>query len=274
MKLLIIDRKSRISLSLIKYFRKNFYTYVKNYKEIENKKSIFFNKFDYIINCSSNKSYIEKKYKSKNDYDYQIAKKIISSEVKQIFLSSRKIYLAKNNIKETDKKKPLCNYSKNKLLTEKRLIDILKDRVLILRISNLIGYDKILSKRKLHKTFIDVFFENIQKGYILKNKELYKDFISAKKFTKIIEKLILKNASGIFNVSARKKIYLDNIIRWLNYHNPKKVKVIDNKLIKKNKVCFYLNNKKLLNFTKIKISLSELENECKKISKTYFKYRY
>ena len=274
MKILIIGRKSRISLSLIKYFRKNFYTYVKNYKEIENKKSIFFNKFDYIINCSSNKSYIEKKYKSKNDYDYQIAKKIISSEVKQIFLSSRKIYLAKNNIKETDKKKPLCNYSKNKLLTEKRLIDILKDRVLILRISNLIGYDKILSKRKLHKTFIDIFFENIQKGYILKNKELYKDFISAKKFTKIIEKLILKNASGIFNVSAGKKIYLDNIIRWLNYHNPKKVKVIDNKLTKRNKVCFYLNNKKLLNFTKIKISLSELENECKKISKTYFKYRY
>lgn len=271
MKILVIGRKSRISLSLIKYFRKNFSTYVKNYKEIENKKSIFFNKFDYIINCSSNKSYIEKKYKLKNDYDYQIAKKIINSEVKQIFLSSRKVYFMKNNIKETDKKKPLCNYSKNKLSTEKKLIQILKSRVLILRISNLIGYDKILSKRKLHKTFIDIFFENIKKGYILKNKELYKDFISAKKFTKFIEKLILNKASGIFNVAAGKKIYLDDVIRWLNYHNPKKVKVIDNKLIEKNKVCFYLNNQKLLNFTKIKISLSELENECKKISKMYFK---
>jgi dTDP-4-dehydrorhamnose reductase len=271
MKILVIGKKSRISLSLIKYFRKNFSLYVKNYKEIKKKKSIFFNKFNYIINCSSNKSYIKKRYKLENDYDYQIAKKIINLEVKQIFLSSRKIYLAKNNIKETDKKKPLCNYSKNKLLTEKKLIEILKDRVLILRISNLIGYDKILSKRKLHKTFIDIFFENIQKGYILKNKELYKDFISAKKFTKYIEKLILKKATGIFNISAGKKIYLDDVVRWLNYYNPKKVRVIKNKLIKKNKVCFYLNNQKLLNFTKIKISLSELENECKKISKMYFK---
>tara|TARA_B100000787_G_C16194579_1_gene299829 strand:- start:2336 stop:3151 length:816 start_codon:yes stop_codon:yes gene_type:complete len=271
MKILIIGKKSRIGLSLKKYLGNFFFIRMDNYKEIEIKKSIFFNQFDYLINCSSNKSYIEKKYNLKNDYDYQIAKKIANSDVKQIFLSSRKIYPAKDNIKEKDKKNPLCNYSKNKLLTEKKLINVLKDRILILRISNLIGYDKILSKRKLHKTFIDIFFENIKKGYILKNNGLYKDFISAKNFSKIIERLMLKNATGVFNVSAGQKIYLDDIVKWLNHHNLKKVRVIDNKLIESNKACFYLNNQKLLKFTKIKITLSELKNECKKISKIYFK---
>ena len=33
-------------------------------------------------------------------------------------LSTRKVYKAKFNIKELDKKKPNCNYSKNKLISE------------------------------------------------------------------------------------------------------------------------------------------------------------
>ena len=66
-----------------------------------------------------------------------------------------------------------------------------------------------------------------------------------------------------------KKIYLNNLIRWLNYYNPNKVKVIKNK-IKKNKENFFLCNKKLKKFIKINTSLSELRKECKKVSKLYF----
>ena len=33
-------------------------------------------------------------------------------------LSTRKVYKAKFNINELDKKKPNCNYSKNKLISE------------------------------------------------------------------------------------------------------------------------------------------------------------
>ena len=69
MKILIIGRKSRIGLSLKKYLGKFFFIHIGNYKEIENKKLMFFNQFDYLINCSSNKSHIEKNYNLKNDYD-------------------------------------------------------------------------------------------------------------------------------------------------------------------------------------------------------------
>ena len=40
-------------------------------------------------------------------------------------LSTRKIYKAKFNIKELDKKKPICNYSKNKLISETSVKKIL-----------------------------------------------------------------------------------------------------------------------------------------------------
>ena len=100
------------------------------------------------------------------------------------------------------------------------------------------------NKKKLHKTFLDFFFENITKGYIYDNKDNYKDFISINKFCEIVKKLINVNAVGIFNISLGKRVYLNKIVKWLNKYNP-----YQNKLLKLpndyNGECFYLNNSKL-----------------------------
>ena len=93
MKILIIGKNSFISIALNKYLKKKIKISNKNYYDLKNKNASYFNKLNYLINCTSSQSYIKKKYKSKNDHDYQIAKKIINSNVIQIFLSSRKVYL-------------------------------------------------------------------------------------------------------------------------------------------------------------------------------------
>ena len=82
-----------------------------------------------------------------------------------------------------------------------------KDRVLILRISNLIGLRKInkYANKRLHKTFVDYFIEEINRGIIFDNKKIYKDFLPINTFCKIVFLLIKKNKSGIFNVSIGKK---------------------------------------------------------------------
>ena len=65
-------------------------------------------------------------------------------------LSSRKVYKIGINLKESSALKPKDNYSINKLISEKNLQKILNDKILILRISNIIGLNKKKSK-KLHK---------------------------------------------------------------------------------------------------------------------------
>ena len=67
------------------------------------------------------------------------------TKCKMIFLTSRKIYRLGDNLNELSKLKPNCNYSKNKLKTEKKLLKKLKNRILILRISNLIGVNNSFS---------------------------------------------------------------------------------------------------------------------------------
>ena len=267
---LIIGRKSFIALSLLDYLHKkkvnaisvSFETFIKDYK-------LLIKKFNFIINCASNKNFIQKKYKIENDYDLKIANKISKSQIKLIMLSTRKVYQSKFNIKENSFTNPKCNYSKNKLITENILKKTLKNKLLILRIANTIGLPKF-NKRKLHKTFIDIFFDNVKSGHIYDCYGVYKDFIPVNKLSEIIFKLVKKNAYGIFNVSTGKKIYINEIVKWLNYHN--KLSTIVIPLAKKlNKDNFTLNNSKLINKIKIKISISDLKNECIKISKNFFK---
>ena len=77
-------------------------------------------KYDTIINCTINKKYVDKIYSPRNDLDLRIANKIKKTKVNYIFLSTRKVYDIGDNIKETSKLNPKDNYSKNKLITEKK----------------------------------------------------------------------------------------------------------------------------------------------------------
>tara|TARA_B100000780_G_scaffold278775_1_gene253607 strand:+ start:2432 stop:3262 length:831 start_codon:yes stop_codon:yes gene_type:complete len=270
-KILIIGKKGFIGNNLFKYFKKkNINTLSINFRDFLKNSNTLVNKYDFIINCSSNTEFVNNKYQVEKDNDLAIALKIVDTNSKLITLSTRKIYKPGFNIKEHDKKAPSCNYSKNKLISEKSVQKILKDNSLILRISNIVGLPN-KNKRKLHKTFVDIFFEKAKKGLIYdnNNNNVYKDFISIKKFCEIVFQLMNKNANGIYNVSLGKKVYMTKIINWLNYYNKKKMKMI---ILKKgfNNDIFTLNNKKLMNEIKIKNDLNELKIECIKLSKKIF----
>ena len=268
-KILIIGLKGLIGSNLFNYFKiKKLNVYQLSFETFIKNKNRHIDKFDVIINCTSNQKFIKNQYQDRNDNDLIIAKKILHSKTKLVMLSTRKVYKAKFNINELDKKKPNCNYSKNKVISEISVRKILANRVLILRISNIINPPN-RNKRKLHKTFSDIFFEMAKKGFIYKNNKTYKDFISIKKFNQIVLELIKKNSFGLFNVSLGKKIYLNQLITWLNFYNSTKIKIINPKNSFNND-SFTLNNKKLMQKIKIKNNALELKNECLRISKNFF----
>ena len=80
--------------------------------------------------------------------------------------------------------------------------------------------------------------------------------------------IIKKDLNGIFNLSIGRKIYLNDIVKWLNRYNKKKIQVI--KLIEYKDKSFYLNNNKLMKKIGIKNTLSELRTDCINLSKKLF----
>ena len=79
-----------------------------------------------------------------------------------IFLSSRKVYKPNQNIFENSKLQPIDKDSKNKLISENLLKKKLKSKILILRISNVIGLKKNKNYRQIHKTFFDNYLDFVK----------------------------------------------------------------------------------------------------------------
>ena len=264
-RILIIGKRGFIGNNLYKYLKKFYKVKQISFKEFVKFKPEI-NYYNHIINTSINKNYINNKYNEKFDNDLKISKLINNKETIYSFISTRKVYPSKANLRENSQLLPKTNYSKNKLITEKKLIKKFKDNLVILRVSNIIG-DRSLTK-KIHQTFIDIFFENIEKGIIIDNGKTFKDFLSIDKFCQIFKNIIKNNLVGIYNISIGQKVYLNDLVFWLNKYNKKKPKNI--KKSKKKIESFYLNNQKLMSKIKLKNSLKDLKKYCYQLSKDKF----
>ena len=270
-KILILGKRGFVASNLLIFLKKKkVYSASINSKNFFLKKKNYLLKFNYIINCSTSEKFILKKYSKKNDLNLKIVKKIISlPSVNFVMLSSRKVYKSKFNITEKGILLPSCQYSKNILRSEIELKKILyKKRLLILRISNLIGYNKPSSK-KILKTFVYNFYENIKKGLIMETNHIFKDFLGIDKFSEILLKLTQKKCYGTFNVSLGKKIFIKKIVSWLNFYNKDSYRVAKSKE-NYNNDCFTLCNKKLMKTISVKNRQIDLKNECLILSRKFF----
>ena len=176
-----------------------------------------------------------------------------------IFLSSRKIYKKKEGINEKSLIQPVCNYSKNKRNTEVFLKKI-KKNLLILRISNILGKRIFFKSRKGHKLFLDNYIDYRKSKKKIIVKDDFKDFLSIEQFSFIIKKIIKFNLNGVYNVSLGKKIYISEILSWLDKKFLKRVEFKSGT----NKDSFTLSNEKLIKKLKIRITKNQLKNFCKK----------
>jgi dTDP-4-dehydrorhamnose reductase len=272
-KLLIIGKNSFLGKNLYKGVKNKINTCLLSYEGFLklNKKKI--KSFNYICNCSLSSEYNKLKYKEKNDIDLKIVKKIKNYKINFIFLSSRKIYSNKKNIKENDRLAPKCNYSKNKVITEKKIFKLLPNKLITLRISNVLGL-KTHGSRRTHASFIDNYIKYISCNKKTYYENDYKDFITIQQFIEIFYNIIKNNLRGTYNVGLGKKIYVKEILKWLDYKNLNKNKFLKKKNTYPND-SFTLDNKKLMSSIKLKISKSEIKKFCGLIGKKiYYRFNY
>ena len=168
-KLLIIGKNSFLGSYLNLYLKKYITIKKISYEKFNNISLASIKKYSHLINCSIHPKYHKNRYNSKYDIDVNIAKKLKDTNLKYIFISTRKVYKEKYNTKENDKIEARCSYSKNKIITEKQLFILLKKNLIILRVSNVLGLKKNLkNKRKIHELFLDNYI-----NFIKKKKYLY-----------------------------------------------------------------------------------------------------
>ena len=259
-KILIIGKKSFLGSYLKKYLSKKFRVDNFSFETLRKKNLIFFDKYSHVINTSIHPLYIKKKYDKKYDLDIRFIKKFRVINFNYIFLNTRKIYNLNENITEKSKIKPLDVYAKNKYKTEVFLKKKLKNKLISLRISNILGRRIYKNKRNYHKLFFDNFLNYRKNNQIIRVNDDFKDFLSIDQFCLIVFKIIKFKIHGIYNVSISKKIYVSELISWIDKKFLKRVLFINDE-----RDSFTLSNKKLIKKIKIKLTKKQLMNFCKKL---------
>ena len=259
-RILIIGKKSFLGSNLKFYLSKFYKVDILSFEKVLKKKIIFFENYSHVINASIHKNYINNKYNHRFDLDRVFLSKFDKINFYYIFFNSRKIYYPKNNITENSKILPIGNYGKNKFLTEKFLMKKINHKLISLRISNVIGNRIHKNLRNNHKLFFDNFlqYKKINKKITVNND--FKDFISIEQFSNIVKKIIQLEVTGIYNVSLGKKVYVSEVVQWLDKSLHRKIK-----FTKPSKDSFTLSNKKLSRKIKMNISKNQLKLFCKNL---------
>ena len=84
------------------------------------------------------------------------------------------------------------------------------------------------NKRNYHKLFFDNFLvlRKYKKKIIAADD--FKDFLSIIQFSQIIRALISKKINGIYNVSLSEKVYVSELVKWLDKKYFKKISFMGN----------------------------------------------
>ena len=251
-KILIIGKKSLVSLNIKNFLKSRHYVKRLSFLRIKKK---YLLKYDFIINCNFDDNILDIKKTS----DYIIANFIKKKKIILITLSSGKVYGTneKKLISENKKCYPVTKYGRIKLNTEKILKKLLKNQLLILRVSNIIQFD--IRKNAKIKTFINTMLRDLKNKNIItipKN-EIFKDFLPLKFFNNVLIQLIEKNITGIYNVGSGVGMKISEVAKLLikGYGSGKLTKVYD---ITDNLV---LNVSKLKKIIKYNISKKVIKKE-------------
>ena len=245
---ILIGNKSFIQLNLFNHLKKKYIVKMIKYSDISVSN---ISKANFIVNFSNSKNFYEKGYSKKNDRNLKIANIIKNSKTIFFLLSSRVVYSPKLNLSEKSKLAPINTYGQNCLKSEKYCKDKLKRRLVILRLSNVFGYE--IGKKK-KPSLVSIILKGVKKKKIIfdNNYYLIKDFLPIKLLCLYFEKLFLFNGEGIFNVGSGIPFPVNKFVNFII--DGKKVKTIikNKKRFKDQNYCFNIH--KIKKFTGIKIN--------------------
>lgn len=241
---------------LANFFLKN--TKIKNYtiKSRSELKNVLFKNYTHVLNFSFNPKLKFNKYNKSLDLDYKLVNKIKKYSTIYICISSRLVYsnFHKKFHEKMKRLKPVSQYGKNKLIIENKIKKIIPVRHLILRLSTLLYFNTIY-KRDL---FSYQMLSNLKKNnkiYFDFNEDTYKDFITPEFFVRCLDKLIVNNVCGTYNICSGVKTYVKEVAKKVinGFKNGKMI--FEN--IKGNQ-SFYMSNRKILYKTKESLSKNNI----------------
>lgn len=169
---------------------------------------------DCVINFALDPRLMREPYDSERDIDLAIAAKLPAS-TRYVMMSSRMVYAADEAAGAVEHRATGLNqYGCNKLETERRLHGLLGDRLAIVRVANVLGWDAGCPRTSFLLRVIGSLRDNNRIVYDI-SPFVRKDFITAEYLVHAIEQACAPSCAGAFNLGSGMAIEVGHIAMWI-----------------------------------------------------------
>jgi UDP-glucose 4-epimerase len=149
------------------------------------------------------------------DPDLRLARRIGERDIAYVMLSSRKVYApATGPLAETAPTGPTDAYGRHKLAVEQAMRDLLGQRLTVLRLANIFGYERIAGRR----TFVAITLERLaREGRIHFGMSPFveREFLPVDAFARVLARILLAPPGGILNVGSGISLPAGRLALWI-----------------------------------------------------------
>ncbi len=147
--------------------------------------------------------------------DLRLARRIADRDIAYVMLSSRKVYApGEAPLSETSPTGPSDAYGRHKLAIEGALRDLLGERLTVLRLANIFGYERALGRR----TFVALSLERLAREGRIRyamSPFVERDFLQATAFAHVLARVVRAPPGGVLNVGSGIGLPAGRLALWL-----------------------------------------------------------
>lgn len=179
--------------------------------------SVKFADYDVVVNMAYDPRYMREGYQVSQDFDLAVAQAVArcgASQPHLILMSTRRVYGSNSPFpaSETAPLQPMGVYAENKIITEAAVADLLGDRLTILRLSNVFGFEPgrhtfmgiALAHLKAHDSIVLDINPNVER-----------DFLPVGNFVQTLTRIVTAAPPGLYNLGSDTATPVGQVARWV-----------------------------------------------------------
>jgi len=147
--------------------------------------------------------------------DLRLARRIGGRDIAYVMLSSRKVYRpSEAPLSETSPTAPSDAYGRHKLAVERALGDLLGERLTVLRLANLFGYERAPGRRTFVAISLDRLAREGRIHYVM-SPFVERDFLPVAAFARVLARIVRAPPGGTLNVGSGIGLPIGRLALWI-----------------------------------------------------------
>lgn len=169
-----------------------------------------------VVNCSRHPLAASDDYRIEAmDPDVRLARRLGDRDIAYVMLSSRKVYApAATPRAETAPTGPVDAYGRNKLAVEHALRGLLGERLTVLRLANIFGYELVPGRN----TFVSISLERLAREgriHFAMSPFVERDFLPVEALARVLARIVEAPPGGILNVGSGIGLPTGRLALWI-----------------------------------------------------------